>query len=102
MTTQQPTQPEATQDPVIMRVGRLEGIAEEIHHRLAENHAEHQTLRAETLALSEKVDRQVESLRAEIRALNAKMDRQTYWILGAFVTVWATTVGAVVALFLAM
>ena len=76
MTTQQPTQPEATQDPVIMRVGRLEGIAEEIHHRLVENHGEHQTLRAETLALSEKVDRQGESVRAEMRALGEKVDTQ--------------------------
>ena len=136
MTTQQPTQqPEATQDPVIVRVGKLEAIAEETHLRLAENHAEHQTLsekidrqgeslRAEIRALSDKVDRQGEALsdkvdrqgeahraeinrqgeahRAEIKTLNEKIDRQTYRIIGAFITVWAATVGAAIALFLAM
>ena len=193
MTTQQPTQPEATQDPVVVRVGKLEGVSEQMSLRLkestealntmrTENHLEHESLRAEIKALSDKVDRQGESHRAEMNkqgethraeigalsdkvdrqgetlsaemnkqgeshraeigalsekvdrqgealnekidrqgetlsdkidrqgeALNAKIDtmraemhRQTYWILGTFVTVWATTVGAFVALFLAM
>ena len=80
MTTQQPTQSETAQDPVIMRVGKLEGIAVQVDQRLAEhtetlntmrreNHAEHQ-------ALNDKVDRQGEALRAEIGALGEKVDRQ--------------------------
>ena len=117
MTTQQPTQPEVPESPLSDRVSRLEAIAEETHLRLAENHADHQSLRAEILALSDKVDRQGEALNAKIdrlgetlnakidakiEALRAEMHRQTYMILGAFGTVWATTVGAVVAVFLAM
>ena len=80
MTTQQPTQSETAQDPVIVRVGKLEGIAVQVDQRLAEhtetlntmrreNHAEHQ-------ALNDKVDRQGEALRAEIGALGEKVDRQ--------------------------
>ena len=84
MTTQQPTQPEAPESPMSDRVSRLEAIAEETHLRLAENHADHQTHRAEILALGEKVDRQGESLNAKIdtkvdtlRAeMNDKIDRQ--------------------------
>ena len=136
MTTQQPTQqPEAPESPLSDRVSKLEAIAEETRIRLAENHADHQTLRAEILALGDKVDRQGEAHRAEIdrqgeahraeiralsdkidrqgEALNAKIDkqgeslraemqRQTYRIIGAFITVWAATVGAAIALFLAM
>ena len=84
MTTQQPTQSETAQDPVIMRVGNLEGIAVQVDKRLAEhtetlntmrreNHTEHQ-------ALNDKIDRQIGSLRteshAEYLALNDKIDRQ--------------------------
>ena len=113
MTTQQPTQPETAQDPMIVRVARLEVIAEQnttaLNTMRGENHTEHQafndkidrqgeSLRGEIGALSEKVDRQGETLSAKVDTLraeiHAKADRQLYVMLGAFATTWATMVAA--------
>ena len=83
--TTQPTQPEAAQSPLADRVSRLEGIAEQVNERLgentlalntmrAENHAEHESLRAEHQALRAEVRTEVQSLREENQAL--RMEHQ--------------------------
>ena len=112
MTTQTP-QPETTQDPVVERVSRLEGIAEETRHRLDD------LSRGQTTIL-EKIDRQGDAIRAEMRqgddairaehradyqALDAKIDRlradlnrQTYLIIGGFAAL-AAFMSALAALF---
>ena len=60
------------------RVSRLEGIAEQMSERLAENHAEHTNLRADLGRLETKVDSLDRDLNAKIdtlgRDLNAKID----------------------------
>ena len=60
------------------RVSRLEGIAEQMSERLAENHAEHANLRADLVRLETKVDSMGRDLNAKIdsldRDLNARMD----------------------------
>ena len=61
------------------RVSRLEGVAEQMSERLAENHAEHANLRADFVRLETKVDSI--DLNAKIgtapddRHLNAIVDR---------------------------
>ncbi|MCY4582621.1 MAG: hypothetical protein OXE50_07485 [Chloroflexi bacterium] len=97
--TTQPTQPEESRSaPVVERVSRLEGIAEQANLRLAENsqainalraenHTEHENLRAASHA-------EFQSLRAENRAehqaiheridrLRAEMHRQTLIVVVA-------------------
>ena len=60
------------------RVSRLEGIAEQMSERLAENHAEHANLRADLVRLETKVDSMGRDLNARIDSLsldlNARMD----------------------------
>ena len=60
------------------RVSRLEGIAEQMSERLAENHAEHTNLRADLVRLESKVDSLGRDLNARIDSLsldlNARMD----------------------------
>ena len=60
------------------RVSRLEGIAEQMSERLAENHAEHANLRADLVRLETKVDSMGRDLNARIDSLsldlNARID----------------------------
>ena len=60
------------------RVSRLEGVAEQMSERLAENHAEHANLRADFVRLETKVDSLGRDLNARIDSLsldlNARID----------------------------
>ena len=57
------------------RVSRLEGIAEQMSERLAENHAEHANLRADLVRLETKVDSMGQDLNANIDALHQMIVR---------------------------
>ena len=75
------TQPET---PMVERVSKIEGIAEQINLRLAENHDDIQALSGkidtETKALSTKIDTETKALSTKIdtetKALSAKIDTQ--------------------------
>ena len=60
------------------RVSRLEGIAEQMSERLAEDHAEHANLRADFVRLETKVDSMGRDLNARVDSLggdlNARID----------------------------
>ena len=57
------------------RVSRLEGIAEQMSERLAENHAEHANLRADLVRLETKVDSMGQDLNTKIDALHQMIVR---------------------------
>ena len=76
------TQPET---PMVERVSKIEGIAEQINLRLAENHDDIQALSGkidtETKALSTKIDTETKALSTKIdtetKALSTKIDTET-------------------------
>ena len=91
--TTQPTQPEAAQPPLTDRVSKLEGIAEQVNERLAENtqalntlrtenQAEHQAMRAENHAEFQSLRAENQGLREEINRLRADMNRQMVIVIG--------------------
>lgn len=85
--TTQPVQPEAPQPAAMVeRVGRLEGITEQINLRLAENAEAINTLRAEFRAEHESLRTEFraehESLNAKIDRLRTEMHRQTLLVVG--------------------
>ena len=94
------------------RVSRLEGIAEQMSERLAENHAEHANLRADLVRLETKVDSMGRDLNARIdslggdlnaridllgRDLNAKIDALHQMIVRAMLIGLVLAAGVIVA-----
>ena len=95
--TTQPTQPEAAQAPLTDRVSKLEGAAEQVNHRLAENTAavntlrtenqiEHQAMRAENQAehQASRAENRAEhqARHEETNRLRGDMNRQTLITVG--------------------
>ena len=66
--TTQPTQPETAQAPLTDRVSKLEGAAEQVNHRLAENTAAVNTLRTENQIEHQALRTEQQALRAENHA----------------------------------
>ena len=94
------------------RVSRLEGIAEQMSERLAENHAEHANLRADFVRLETKVDSigrdlnaRIDSLGGDLNAridllgrdLNAKIDALHQMIVRAMLIGLVLAAGVIVA-----
>ena len=94
------------------RVSRLEGVAEQMSERLAENHAEHANLRADFVRLETKVDSMGRDLNARIdslggdlnaridllgRDLNAKIDALHQMIVRAMLIGLVLAAGVIIA-----
>ena len=48
----------------------------------------------------QRVEKRVENIENEINELRKEQRRNLYWILGVYITLWATTIGGIITLIL--